>query len=329
MVSLVVFKLPTSIIPNSMRLRLLTSRRTNPTKSKPFMSRSQSSIYTFNSQSTQATLVERVSSIATTIPPKPTMAPAPDILEIPDLCKALQSCSPEHHCLGFLADDLDRRHGFYPLPRKEPHHDPLNSISLDQVLSSQEANPKLTRTERLIIASAITSSFLQLQATPWLNETFNKKDIIFLHPEIEPAKPFTNKAYLHHAFPDRPSQSVQPSLSATPTSIQTTRNALLALGIILLELWHGQLLVDQPLRQQFLSPTGQANQLTDRCAAELWHESLIGECTPELWDAIRRCLHCSFGPRPDMQSDEFREAVLGGVVEPVERFVGMWTGKGG
>ena len=308
-------------------LLLLTSHRTTSLKSKPFMSRSQSSIYTLNSQRSQSTLVERVSSIKSTVPSEPLAPPESDLPEIHDLCKALQSSLPERDCLGFLTDHLERRHGFYPLPRDKPHHEAHKAISLDHILSSQEPNMKLTRTERLVIASTITTSFLQLQATPWLAESFNKKDIVFLHPESNIAKPFTSKAYLHHNFPSPSTINPQPPPSPSQTSTKTTRNALLALGIIILELWHGQLLVDQPLRQQFLSPTGHANQLTDRCAAELWHESLIGECTPELWDAIRRCLHCSFGPTPDMQSDAFREAVLGGVVEPVERFVGMWTGE--
>jgi hypothetical protein len=105
------------------------------------------------------------------------------------------------------------------------------------------------------------------------------------------------------------------------------RKSLFALGVMLLELCFGQRLEDQPIRGRYLGPDGVPNAYTDLCTAKEWHQEVYAECGDSMADIIRRCLDCSFGPKPDWSSESFQEAVYRDVVQPLEEFLGYWQGK--
>ena len=98
------------------------------------------------------------------------------------------------------------------------------------------------------------------------------------------------------------------------------------MGVFLLELVYGDELENQPWRAEYFSnATNVANEATDLCTALRWQKRVEGEFGYGLADAIRRCILCSFDGTPNLESRAFMQAVMEGVVKPVEDFLMAWS----
>lgn len=96
---------------------------------------------------------------------------------------------------------------------------------------------------------------------------------------------------------------------------------------MLLELCFGKAIEDHPLRAQYFGPNNQPNAFTDISTAKEWHEDVLAELGDDISDAIRRCLDCSFAPKPNLEDKEFQEAVFDGVVLPLQDLLRVWEGS--
>lgn len=253
--------------------------------------------------------------------------------EIDDLCRAIQNWGSEHAGLGFLYDDRNRRHGIYSVLEQQHNLKTRETVSLEGLLSGQpgkDAAVVLTRYERFTLAAILASSLLQLQTTPWLSETWSKKDILFLQGGEDPRRPIIEHPYVaEHFVSSNVPQRVEPPARQSPTAMDSCTKSIVALGIMLLELCFGEKLEDQPIRRKYLQEDGKPNDYTDLCTAKEWHGRVYSEYGDALSDAIRRCLDCAFGPKPNFADDEFKQAIYSDVIEPIEIFLRQWSGGRG
>ena len=103
-----------------------------------------------------------------------------------------------------------------------------------------------------------------------------------------------------------------------------TRTSLFIVGVMVLELIFGHNIEACSFRHLYYGPDNRPNGQTDVSTARKWAQKVLGECGAEITDVVRRCLDCSFGPRPSIQDKRFREAVYEGVVRPLANNLKAW-----
>lgn len=286
--------------------------------------------------------VKEVSNPQITVPPPSEVkgTSLPNLIEIADLCEAVKKAHLET-CkgpLGYLRDEQDRRHAFYPSRQPTRFSENAETVTLASLLtkstrgnfSSHPGTDSMTfsRKERYSVAVTLASSLLQLYSSPWIGETWSKNDIYFLKAAAGSPRPIiADKPFIMRKFTSHSRHS-----SVNSVSEQVGRNAstksIQALGIMLLELCFGEAIEDQSIRSKYLC-NGRPNDMTDFCTAKYWLErDALGEGGPEYAEAIRRCLFCAFSPRStDLEDDELRAAIYTEVVEPLEDAVRQFNSR--
>ncbi|KAI9887959.1 MAG: hypothetical protein M1823_000216 [Watsoniomyces obsoletus] len=253
-----------------------------------------------------------------------------NLIEIIDLCRAIKDAQRTPPLRGFLRGGENQRLVFFPVESrlKRGASESHEFVSLETLLRhpAEEGILVLTRQERYKIAVTLASSFLQLHTTPWLEDKWSKKDILFARDGVG-ARPLIDRPYVARDY--SPATAPAPLTPATMSphvlSPDTSREGLFRLGVVLLELCFGQAMEDQQIRQQCLGPNGECHEFTDRMTAFLWRRGVLGESGPEFDNAIRRCLDCAFGPKStNLADDDFKEAVYNEVVEPLMKITKCW-----
>ena len=87
------------------------------------------------------------------------------------------------------------------------------------------------------------------------------------------------------------------------------------LGVLLLELWFGQPIQEQPCRQQYPLNVGNANSAFDLTAAMEWSKELEYNTSPDYHMAVTWCLSSS---KVIVDSSKWRYYMYENVVYPVE-----------
>ncbi|KAJ2986725.1 hypothetical protein NUW58_g4891 [Xylaria curta] len=188
---------------------------------------------------------------------------------------------------------------------------PLQETTIDSFIA---ATPQ--RGKRMHVALVILRLVLYLGPSPWIPASWNKSHLTLVSNETSgPQAYFFESSLLPR---------LQPPGNTAPRSDQT-RASLFSIGVLLLELLFRETFEKQPFRAQFLNNMGQANEVTDLCAALQWHQRVGEECGYELSDAIRRCIVCAFDAPHNLGDPEFIEAVWYGVVRPLENFLSAWN----
>jgi hypothetical protein len=261
--------------------------------------------------------------------PQSLLFPSPERLactpHIQNICFTMKSIDGTSTCLGFLQDRQNRRHLLLPLYNQHSALRRQRKLTLQNALQRPGEDrlcQAMTRQERFTVAVILASSLLQLHSTPWLCDRWSKKDVTFLSDESQPHivfQPFVCTEFHSINAPSRP--------PPPPNGKFNTKMALSSLGIMLLELCFGKAIEDHPLREQYFGPNNQPNAFTDISTAKEWHEDVLAELGDDISDAIRRCLDCSFAPKPNLEDKEFQEAVFDGVVLPLQDLLKVWEGS--
>jgi hypothetical protein len=248
------------------------------------------------------------------------------VTTIQDLCKAVAMLrQPQRDmCLKILVDDYSRRnHGIliYRLEASVSKPKPWTIVSLENILSQKDQlNRPFTRSDRLHLAVTLASSVLQLHQTPWLDESWSKKDIFFIRRG--------DQVFYEHPFVCRRFSANSDAIvdRDTRTSFLFIRNGtVFALGIVLIELWYGkpldELRVPADCRND---PTLAVN--SDYVTADRLANILDEEAGCAYASAVRRCVRCDFGTRETTLEDiGFRKAVFDGVVTSLEKTLVHFT----
>ena len=235
--------------------------------------------------------------------------------------------------LGYLLDDRNRRHAFYPSTWPPVFSQHTETVTLGSLISHHRRpgelgveKARMSRLERYSIAATLASSLLQLYNSPWVGESWSKNDIYFV--KAAEGSPIFDRPYITRRFKSSlGGDSIAPGNKASIGD--NSAKSIEALGIMLLELCFGEAIEDQPFRKKYLGADGQPNDMTDFCTAkQWWQDHALGEGGPEFHTTIRRCLFCAFAPKStNLEDDELCAALYSDVVEPLETTLRQFTSE--
>lgn len=176
---------------------------------------------------------------------------------VTNLCSVLQQ--PSHPWIGFCLDSEGHLRGAYPAqPRALAYVE--NAVSLGDMLVKRQGS--LSKEEAYSLSITLSSSLLQLSHTPWLGQSWDKADIIFLrakdgsglfvdmkHPYLTREHTSNNTGVIrHNAYPGNDCSK------------------LLSLGVLLMEIDSGQPIENLRLPED-LGPNNEPNELSNLQAA--------------------------------------------------------------
>lgn len=250
------------------------------------------------------------------------------LYHVADLCSSLRTC--QESTLGVIVDEFHRRFQLFKPPRPGPAitaPDTARLISLPEILeANHQASMDIARQRRFEMATHIASALLQIQTSPWLSR-WSKHEFYFLADSqtIYSDYPYVSRS-LSTRIADPPTRTTNIPVAPSPIIYdqENTRAALFAVGMIVLELIFGHNIESCSFRHLYYGVNNQPNDQTDICTARKWAQKVLGECGVEIADVVRRCLDCSFGPRPNFQDLRFREAVYEGVIKPLADYQKAW-----
>ncbi|MCJ1392198.1 hypothetical protein MMC18_005065 [Xylographa bjoerkii] len=268
------------------------------------------------------------SSTNTSINSEPVMNPlVKDTTEIRNFCSMFANgrsvTSSEKECLGYLPFDETRILAVYPAVN-QPSLTLSKSAFLTQLLSKGQGPAAtsdnnttmfLSRGDRFLLALILSSSVLQLCQTPWLQDNWNRDDII-IDASSTSTLDLRQRVFVSKCFPEEAASS----LATRRAQFFGLRNqTLFTLGLVLIELCLGQTLDSLREPQDPLGQDGMANVLTDWSTATRLMLKVAQEAGNRYSDAVRRCIYCDFDQRSsNLENDAFRQAVYEGVVLPLE-----------
>jgi hypothetical protein len=181
------------------------------------------------------------------------------------------------------------------------------------------------RLERLYVGTQLALTLLSLVNSAWVPKSLQSSDIFLI---CSSRQANTGKKKL--AKPLGPyflSQTSQSLMSHEQASSRWhAKSSLLLLGVILLELFHGEKLEQQECWEDSLDD-GEPNENTTLCSAFLWTlqaketlERYLGkDVGGSLSEAIRKCVCFDFGYDDDYGDSKLLDAVYEEVVLPLEK----------
>jgi hypothetical protein len=234
---------------------------------------------------------------------------------VKDICQLLPiSSSGQLICRAFLLDEqrilwrAEDRQSCVQIDRK--------SRCLEDLLSpATDSWHRLDKCTSLGLALNLAYSLLQLYGTPWLPEDWGHRSIYF-PTDVE--KPYV---VINFKDQDGTSQSVQDGL---------LNPYLVALGIILIELWIGKSFAEwlNENNKPFVP-----NSITEKARlAEEWlvTREVLRNMPSEYSQIVQSCLHCSFSivqPTRTLSDGKFRAVVYNDVVRRLEAVYKIFTGS--
>ncbi|TEY52509.1 hypothetical protein BOTCAL_0257g00020 [Botryotinia calthae] len=242
------------------------------------------------------------------------------------ICEVLNSPQSIHECFGFVVDEARRLKGTFEAPKWHKSFpseilnlgDLLKRISGPTLSVVPTSSTTLFKLERITLAVNLASSLLQLHASPWFNERWNKSEILFLSDRSNPST--------------RPVDIERPLLAHNGITSPTPRNSLptpthpnvsvLCLGIMLLELWFAEPIESRRIPSDLVN--GIPNSSTDLIVAERWvkENGNLENMPAGYFQAVSSCIFCFFSPMPinkSLENPDFREAIWQNVVVPLEK----------
>jgi hypothetical protein len=190
---------------------------------------------------------------------------------------------------------------------------------------------RLSEKERLVLAVELATGVLKLHSTPWLQKRWSKEDIWFLKTlgavaGRRPRPVDVNQPLVQKSLVSGPALS---ALNANTTLLRHPNPTLLDLGIVLLELYHGQGIETRRQPENYMA-NGSLHSNTDLYTARDWLDDSYGQSMrPKYWSAVKHCIDIYvFDPRPknpDLLDQEFREAVYEKVVIPLQEELDDWN----
>lgn len=243
-----------------------------------------------------------------------------DPLLISDLCHAIQTRGKET-CLGFLEDGEGSYHILHTSRSLS-----FTSTELDRVISlgailEQKARGKLicqelSRRDRLSIALTLSHALLKLYPTPWLPRRRGKTDVYFFQRkdgEIITENPFL----LCKTVPTK--DHFWPKGPVRKENLHDHADALLSLGILIMELWFGEVIESRTFWKKYCDNEGNEKGLTSLMAAIEWQKQAKDEGGVGLHDITHRCILGNFGMTTmNLDDEKCVGAVYDGVVKPLE-----------
>ena len=176
---------------------------------------------------------------------------------------------------------------------------------------------------RMLLALRLASNLLQLLQTQWLQSAWSKDVIYFLlRPTGGASNASRNQLYIDFSRPFVSLTFDDSSASAPTQQNVDPKVALLELGILLLEIWHGTTLETQFSLKE--APGGYYERLA---LALRWLDDMK-DPLPELYDkAASHCIRGMIGGETrfrEWEDIDFWGAVCGDIIEPLSKNCKQW-----
>jgi len=169
--------------------------------------------------------------------------------------------------------------------------------------------------EKRILAVIIAHGILSFCESPWLDRNWDKQHISFYGHSAADESIDLTRPFLSTNFQD----STQASQNQSPFLALHPNPAILALGILLLELE-----ICEPIESHWLEEdldNGQPNSNTNLTAAERLLVKSVDDLYESYRMAIEGCLNCNFAllqGKMSLENENFREQVYENIVAPLE-----------
>ncbi|CAM1501131.1 Fc.00g102930.m01.CDS01 [Cosmosporella sp. VM-42] len=239
---------------------------------------------------------------------------------ISELCSFLGN---DRSSLATIQDEFDRA---FDLSKEAKAVEEATLLAFPELLRRHHQQMvEISRQCRFEMAAYIATALLHAHLSPWLSSKWSKRDLHFLADTNQfplcNSHPFVSRNFV--SIPRDDENDVWAS-GTREENEEATRACLFAVGVMILELIFGRNIEDCSFRAEYYGKDNQPNDQTDVSTARRWAKKVLGESGPQIADAVRRCLDCSFGPRPNFADVRFREAVYEGVIKPLAAYSGTW-----
>lgn len=237
--------------------------------------------------------------------------------EIKDLCRAIATRGRSGSFLGALMDDEQHFSVHHKTSKiqKDLDRTVLRELTLEELLRNPPTGLKLVKRQRWKIALSIASAYLQLHASPWIQNGWRRQEIYFWYDD---------RKGLFYEQPQIPGKCIRDN----PPNPGNSDESIWTLGITLLEICSGWALEDEPECQRYSPPDGQPNMIFDRAAATEWCRNTEGELGTPFADAIHWCLgHSASKRHMEINDKEWRQGLFVHVVQPLAESYEMLFAK--
>jgi hypothetical protein len=191
-------------------------------------------------------------------------------------------------------------------------HSPDEFVPLEHLLQGKLGKP-WQAIPKIALSLTIASSLLQLVSTPWLRCPLTSKSVRFSRSAIETAS--HNQSSIPEPFVEERFATPIASCQSCPCSVQ---EYTLELGILLLEIQHWKTI--DAYHAERLS-NGQPDPGSRGDLARIWAEETRFDMLEFHWEAIQRCLCCTFaskGAVPDWDDNMLRKSIAELVIRPLQ-----------
>ena len=243
----------------------------------------------------------------------------PSTEEVKDICLTICQAKQEKKNLEFYLSLHKRLHYCQPSQQADAAAPtPLTrTVSLRAILTksalTSDRSKKLPLKPRLFLALNLSSTLIQLIATPWLTSCWSNESIQFSSPgqTVEPSQIDLKRPLLTREFQNPPSAIGMPQHQPEP------REMILELGIMLLELGNETTMEDH------FSGTNNINNHEYHARLSLavrWLDESEPYLTPTYFDVTARCIRCHFDgiPYPAVWNEDLFMALAQYVIEPLQ-----------
>ncbi|RYP05471.1 hypothetical protein DL765_009835 [Monosporascus sp. GIB2] len=231
--------------------------------------------------------------------------------------------------LGMIRDDSTERFLKISKSSRQIQTLKLALLPLPELLNTyRQQKIQLSRQIRFEMATHIASALLQTHNSPWIAEKWTKYNFFFLTDTASrtlcSTHPFISKNFCASVENGAASCYNPESNPAGRPSEEEVRASLFTIGVMILELIFGYNIEDCAFRRDYFGRDDRPTDQTDISTAKKWARGVLEETGATIDDAVRRCLDCSFGPKPNFGDIRFRESVYQGVIRPLAEYKKIW-----
>ena len=230
-------------------------------------------------------------------------------------------------CIGFLQKTQTFKHFIYPC--NIPHQNTLSGadvISLNDALMLATSSPLgIPLADKFRIAKLLALAALQFHATPWLQDSWRSRDVLFfgirdLSSDTLHA-PYLNARFVKASTAAIASQQICSGVQTAPLISRSLapNRILYSLGIMLIELGFDAPLQDLQLPEDLMN--GLVDQYTEFWTAKRLGLAVSNRLGTRYGRVVQKCLNCDFGIGGDyeLESKVLQCAVFQDVVRELDR----------
>lgn len=254
-----------------------------------------------------------------------------NLQEVIDICTAIRESQTRKACLGLCLDHTGKLRRELSIQNQADHGSAEESlvfeenVTLDKILSSapnryDRYDHGLSLKDRKTLALILASSFVQLEATQWISDSWGKEDIIFDQDSDTPGNGVFDVS--------------KPCILRTQKKeIQSVENySLLNLGVLLLELSTGESFEKHQGRMKGKDvvnhnpPQESVMRLMKLSDTSNWLDAVQDHLSYGVLDAIRYCIQNYRNGTTGKSEANFRQSVLEQVVFPLQDDLQIFLG---